>query len=234
MRGEVWAAALIIVVLVGAGSGYLFGNANVHTTTSISATTITSVVTTVAPPSEPCNTRVWTVPPPISLPMPVLLMRPNSTGFVCVVFQTAWKGNASLLASNPELLAPYLQSDGSYSFYRITPINWKCGTGNGPGGCTQSFPNSFKVSVAPSSIIPSGSTNQVVIVYEVTAYSNSTGFYDEFTPWGSCRGLPMAVGYSASQVNASDFTPPPAIPCPIQPFNSIAEYVTGMNVIYIN
>ena len=76
--------------------------------------------------------------------------------------------------------------------------------------------------------------NFVTIVYVITALSNSTGFYDETAPWTGCIGMPMAVGYSASQVNASDFTQPPFHGCFVQLFVPVAEYATGMNVTYVN
>jgi hypothetical protein len=49
-----------------------------------------------------------------------------------------------------------------------------------------------------------------------------------------CIGMPMAVGYSAAQVNASDFPQPPSHSCFVQLFDPVAEYVTGMNVTYVN
>jgi hypothetical protein len=46
MKGAALAAALVIVALVGAGTGYLLGNANEHTATSISTRTLPAVATT--------------------------------------------------------------------------------------------------------------------------------------------------------------------------------------------
>jgi hypothetical protein len=216
--------------LVGAGGGYLIGNANEHTTTLLSTTTTTSMVTTTSPPNEPCNIGVWKAPIEGLHRTPVLLMRPYSTAFVCVTFQSGWKGNQSLFATYySDLLS------GRYGFQDLfIPINWKCTTVNGTTNCRPVYSNSFSISALPSSIFPEGSTNYVYVVYAVTAYRNSTGFYDETAPWGLCGGLPMAVGYSAAQVNVSDFTSPPSIPCLAPPFNPIAEYVTGMNVTFIN
>lgn len=75
--------------------------------------------------------------------------------------------------------------------------------------------------------------NYVTIVYIITALGNSTGFYSESAPWTGCFGMPMAVGYSASQVNASDFflPQPPVHGCFVLLSNPIAEYVTYVNLI---
>jgi hypothetical protein len=73
------------------------------------------------------------------------------------------------------------------------------------------------------------------VVVVVNALSNATGFYNDFTAGRSgCVGALLAVGYSASEVNASDFRQlPPIHSCAARPFRAVAEYVTGMNVTLI-
>ena len=67
-------------------------------------------------------------------------------------------------------------------------------------------------------------------MYAITALSNSTGFYDSFSPIGS----PVAVGYKAPQVNASDFPYAGLVhPTAVGAFTPIAAAVTGMNVTYL-
>lgn len=242
MRNGIVAALVILLVIVSTAAGYSIGVANQHTntvttsaTTTI-ATTVVSRLTTISSLYEPCNTEVWneSFPTPYMQQTPVLLMRPNSTGFVCVTFQSAWRGNQSLFLSDSWILAPYLVN-GTFSFKDwFVPMNWECKTTIGTGTCEQILPHSFLINVLPSQIHPSGGMNYLTIVYSVTALSNSTGFYDVTAPWTGCLGMPMAVGYSASQLNASDFTRPPPFSCFVQPFLPVAEYATGMNVTYIN
>ncbi|MDV3292637.1 MAG: hypothetical protein LYZ70_00015 [Nitrososphaerales archaeon] len=161
-------------------------------------------------------------------------MRPNSTGYVCVTYQTARQGNQTLYLSDSTYNSYPLLVNGTYRFNPILPTKYKCSTANGIISCEQTISQSFKVRVLPSSMRPSASMNYVTVVYAVNALSNATGFYDESAPWTGCIGMPMAVGYSASQVNASDFTQPPPHSCFVQLFVPVAEYATGMNVTYIN
>ena len=61
------------------------------------------------------------------------------------------------------------------------------------------------ISAHLSSIQPSAATNCINAVYEVSSLSNSTGFHDGSAPFGHCSAMPMGVGYTATQVNASVF-----------------------------
>jgi hypothetical protein len=88
--------------------------------------------------------------------------------------------------------------------------------------------------VTPSHLTLSGNLTFFTVIYIVTALSNSTGFYNYGAVGIGREDEPMAVGYSASQVNASDFNLPPFPMCPAAPFWPFAEYVTGMNVTYIS
>jgi hypothetical protein len=123
--------------------------------------------------------------------------------------------------------------NGTYRFNPFLVDNYECGT-NPITSCTQTISHSFQISVLPNSIRPSASMDYVTVVYIVTALSNSTGFYDESAPWTGCDGMPMAVGYSAPQVNVSDFTQPPPHNCFVQLLDPVTEYVTGMNVTYVD
>lgn len=214
--------------------------------TSTSTTTTTMVTThnitqtsTIAIDStlyQPCTNEVWNTssPTPYDQHVPVLLMQPNSTGYLCVTYQTAWQGNQSLYQSDSMYNSYPLLVNGTYQFYPNSVDNYKCSTPSDPSTCVQVISHSFKISVLPDSIRPSASMNYITVVYIITALSNSTGFYDETAPWTGCIGMPMAVGHSASQVNASDFTQPPPHSCFVQLFVPVAEYATGMNVTYIN
>jgi hypothetical protein len=89
------------------------------------------------------------------------------------------------------------------------------------------------VSASPGSIQPSSTTDYVSVVYTVRALANSTGFYDRSAPYDYCIGMPMAVGYSASQVNSSDFDPIVQPPCALLPFGPVGVSVGGMGVVYV-
>jgi hypothetical protein len=73
----------------------------------------------------------------------------------------------------------------------------------------------------------------VSVLYSVTALGNSTGFYDQSAPFTNCYDFPMAVGYAASQVNASDFTSRDLHPCVFIYFDAYSISVTGMSFTYV-
>jgi len=85
------------------------------------------------------------------------------------------------------------------------------------------YADSFSISTFPLSEnltqIPANST--FTIDYFVTPHANATGFYDGFLPMLSpvCLAYPLAVGYQADEVNASDFGGSEAAPvgCPSSP-----------------
>ena len=61
------------------------------------------------------------------------------------------------------------------------------------------------ISAHLSSIHPPAATNCINVVHEVSSLGNSAGFHDGSAPFAHCSAMPMAVGYSATQVNASVF-----------------------------
>jgi hypothetical protein len=87
--------------------------------------------------------------------------------------------------------------------------------------------------VIPGYFTLTGSTNYITVVDIVNALSNSTGFYNSGEQGVGCENWPMAVGYSASQVNASDFVLPAITGCPAAAIFPVAEFVSGMNVTYV-
>jgi hypothetical protein len=189
--------------------------------------TVTTTVTTTL--IVPCSQPVWNGSniQDSSNDVPVLLMRPDSTGYVCVTYQTVWKGNAS-------------EYQSQYTGFQTYPFDLSIGqehcftSSGGGGGCTASISHSFITSALLSSIQLSGITDYFTIVYAVTALSNSTGFYDNSAPYlYSCNSMPMAVGYTASQVNASDFALRLVPSCPLQALSPTSLSVAGMNFTYV-
>jgi len=167
---------------------------------TVTVTPSTSTMTVLQ--GEPCfGQEVWNVN---STGVPVLLMRPNSTAYLCVTFSTSWEGNASLYSGVPyggEF--PFNPSALSIARWNSTGPTYYSGTfpGCSRGECYQSF----ITSASPQSIPVNSATQYIDVLYTITALSNSTGFYDESAPYGYCGTMLLAVGYTASQVNASDF-----------------------------
>ena len=172
------------------------------------------------------------IPPPCkvqvsirSVETPVLLMQPGTTGYICVTLQSAWQGSAADYQSDP-FISSYYQF--GFDAVNASCVNdaLRCGSGD--------LSNSFTFSASPSSIRPTAATDYVTVVYSVTALGNSTGFYD-YGLYGYCGGMPMAVGYSISQVNASDFVPAVTPQgCYLLGFYDVAVSVgPGMSVAYV-
>jgi hypothetical protein len=148
-------------------------------------------------------------------------MQPGSTTTFCVTYQSEWQGNSSSYAADP--------FNGAYLF-GIAIGNERC---EATAGCFGVLSNSFVISAYPSLFQPSAGTDYVTVVYTVSSLSHSSGFYDNAVPNGDCGSWPMAIGYTASQVNSSDFAQRLTASCPIPEFRWISTSVSGMNVTYI-
>jgi len=186
--------------------------------------TASETVTIGTPP--PCNENVYNTKTVLTMEnVPVLLMQPGSTASICVTYQSAWQGNSS----------EYNKlgfGNGTYGF-SLSIGKERCETSAGETSCTEIVSNSFIITANPGSIQPSPTTNYVAVVYTVASLANSTGFYDRSAPYEYCIGMPMAVGYSASQVNSSDFSPIVIPPCPLLQFAAVGVSVGGIDVMYI-
>jgi hypothetical protein len=208
--------------VIGAGifaSSYL-GTATTVTRTSTIAETIASGL------AQVCSEQVWnTNSSSTNAELPVLLMQPQSTAYVCVTYQSEWQGNATQHRNGPF-------ANGTYQF-ALHITNEHCTTSATETSCAgATFSNSFIIS-APFSFQPSAATDYVTVAFTISSLGNSTGFYDGSAPFDGCNAMPMAVGYSASQVNASDFAPRVTPSCLIQAFSPSSVSVGGMNVTYI-
>jgi hypothetical protein len=178
----------------------------------------TATFTENSQPVASCNTVAFGPGAPPGYP--VLLMRPNSTGYVCVTFETF----------TPSAAVQHL------SFFPF-PVGQRCTRVNGTtSSCDGTVYDSFQNGVTPTNLtIPALNTTFFTVVYAYHSLGNSTGFYNLAAFGPDCTDEPMAVGYSAAQVNASDFDLPKIpIECPASSFLPVSEYVTGMNVTYID
>lgn len=153
--------------------------------------------------------------------IPVLLMQPNSTAKICVEY--------------------YFDSDwNSYPNKEIYPY-----------GILETccFISNAKYSTEPSSrvtvmadpplfnVTGVHSGTKISVVYTIRTGSNSTGFYDNSVPYGSCMSYPMAIGYAASQVDKSHFSKWIAVipPCfySIDGVDSV-KIISGMNYTMVD
>jgi hypothetical protein len=155
--------------------------------------------------------------------VPVLLMQPNATGFICVVYKSVSNGG---VIPNATGIDEYLQG------FRI--FKSQCATEGGGIGCSYHPSASFETSGSKlNSTAPFTSNSTTVyvgVVYSVTALSNATGFYTDSAPRPGCGGLPMAVGYSALKLNATDFVGFFANDCVYTPFVPVEVGVIGIGV----
>lgn len=201
----------------------------VLTTNNIQSTTITA---TASNPSQICTTQIQANSTgPADANTPVLIMSPGTTALVCVTYQSLWQGNQTQFDQSGSILAPY-EVDGGYEFGPFFVASYSsCGSSG--LSCVQTISHSFLITSYPDFVSVSGSLDYVTILYTVNALANSTGLYGTSAPWMGCLGMPMAVGYSASEINGSDF-PQPLVECPVQPFNTVSVSVLGMGVAYVD
>jgi len=148
--------------------------------------------------------------------IPVLLMQPNTTGYICVTYQ-------SVSGSSPANANPLNGVwDVRYS---------KC---NANVCVTNVESHSFVVgkSVLNSSLpfVSNATVRYVSVIYSLTALGNSTGFYEHSAPLGYCNQMPLAVGRSASQLSASDFPDFYMSDCIMSQYAPIEVGVIGMQV----
>ena len=69
------------------------------------------------------------------------------------------------------------------------------------------YTSSFVITTIPDAVnlenYPVGAN--FTVIYIIKPLANATGFYDQSIPKLACERYPLAVGYAADQVNASDF-----------------------------
>ena len=205
-------AVVVILAIATMAFVTLTSQSNTSTSSSTSPTSSTKC-------SGSRGSEVWNSsnPTPYEEHTPVLLMSPNTTGYVCVTYQTAWQGNQTLYDSDPAYSSSPFLVNGSYPVYPFTVASWQgCNLPTGGSSCRQIIYHSFQVSAVPTSIRPSGTMDYVTVIYTITAPGDSMGFYDESAPWTGCLGMPMAVGYPASQGERVGFHSgtTAGVPCP--------------------
>lgn len=162
-----------------------------------------------------CQGGVSVPQQPVGNFTPVLLMQPNTVGYVCVTYKAAWSDDPSIF--NEVVSTSPFFSNGTYSFGMWIGNN--------------STSNAFIVTPTPSSVRPSANVTQVTVQYKVTVLANSSGIYDYSAPYGYCGSIPMAVGYSVAQLNGSDFPSRPfPHSCFAEPYAPVSVNVSGIGV----
>jgi hypothetical protein len=181
MRDGMVAALVIVLVIASSGASYFVGNSNRQTVTATStslttATTTTSLTTTLTKTVAPNETCDHATSPPTHTLNAVLLIPPDSTGFVCVTYdagmpyvqqfqQELWNGGTIYL----------LGSHGTVS--KSTGINL-------------------------TAISASLTQNNETIEYQMRTSGNSTGAYTWWAP-GTCPGLPLIVASNVTGYESS-------------------------------
>lgn len=190
--------------------------------------TATSTVTTTVSMLELCAGQlVWNFNSSAIDSVPVLLMQPGSTAYICVTYQSSWQGNATKFQQSA------VSANDTYEFGLGVGKEHCTAGAQGSFGCTSAISHSFVIQAYPGSIQYTAATKYVSVLYTITALGNSTGFYDFSAPFQYCYGMPLAVGYTPSQVNGSDFAPRLVHSCPFLFFTPKEVSVAGMSFLYI-
>ena len=122
---------------------------------------------------------------------PALFLRPNSTGVICVTYADATGAAISLVAG--------------HNYFAGTFNITKSSLGGETTSLVPISTSILSVSANPGEIHVQAGQSEVV-AYTLRSSSNSTGVYQAFFPPSSCSGLPVFVGDSASQVNATEYS----------------------------
>lgn len=122
---------------------------------------------------------------------PALFLQPNSVGVICVTYADASGAAISLVAGHNYFAGRFnitKPSSGGETI-SLVPISTSI----------------LNISANPAGIRLQAAQSEVV-AYTLRSSPNSTGLYQAFFPPSSCSGLPVFVGESTSQVNATEYS----------------------------
>jgi hypothetical protein len=151
---------------------------------------------------------------------PVLAMRTPSTTFACVTYQISLAG------------APQASNYSAYNQTITFALGFSVCQRIGQAGLGCAPLHALSGGAYPSQITLSNSPPTFTVIYNITSTSGLTGFFDDVGDgfWG----YPLAVGYQASKLNASDFhiilSPHTTI---WEPIRAISISVIGMDWTYV-
>jgi hypothetical protein len=167
--------------------------------------------------------------------VPVLLMDSNSTGCFKLTFTVGDTGNSDhtyRLAILRQELDFHIRDSNVTMHGKLFSI--------APG---KDYTKSFEISNI-SQTVDNSANSQIgndpvnypagtnfTETYTIKALPGAKGFYDYSIPGPICSHYPLAVGYAADQVNASDFSKvnPFGQMCMNLPFKIVAVHVSGMS-----
>lgn len=155
---------------------------------------------------------------------PVFVVGAGSTMDICVLFLDQYGGSDLNYSSAPNLNATLWPGYTSFT------------TNNGNTIVVQYTP-AINVTVTPPGDFSIDTNQSIVAEYKISTGENSTGF-DGLGPSNTilgCRSIPLAIGYSLSQVNNSDFPPYAGLPegCATSPLVGYVIGYTGANIAYL-
>jgi hypothetical protein len=134
--------------------------------------------------------------------VPVLLMKSNSTACARLTFTISSNYNdcngptscQHIFSLASMLSISNLHNEKNGGSFRVTQ--------------GKDYTNSFKIITVPNMVdlanYPLGAN--FTVTYIIRPLPNATGFYDQSIPRLVCERYPLAVGYAADQVNASNFS----------------------------
>lgn len=131
---------------------------------------------------------------------PVLLMNSNSTACVRLTFTVVsnYKDCNGQTCQNIIALGSTLH---------IGDLHYEKHNNMFSVSASKDYTNSFNITTIPGAIdlenYPVGAN--FTVIYVIKPLTNATGFYDQSIPKLACEAYLLAVGYTADQVNASDF-----------------------------
>ena len=159
---------------------------------------------------------------------PVFVVGAGSTMDICILLVDQYVGSNFNYSSAPNLNATlwpgytsYTTNDGNTIVVQYTPA--------------------INVTVTPPRDFSIDTNQSIVAEYEISTGENSTGFDGlgptNWIPYSAfpCRSIPLAVGYSPSQVNNSDFPPYAGLPegCFSPPLVGYIIGYTGASIGYL-
>ena len=149
------------------------------------------------------------------------MMQPGTAGSICVTYKAAWSDYPSYFNSTISGWESIYLKNGSF------PLTLYIGN--------NSARSPFTITASPSTMHLSANVTYVTVLYRVSALPNSTGIYEHSAPYGYCDSMPMAVGFSPSQLKGSDFPPrPPIHSCIAELYAPVSVGVEGIGVTYVD
>lgn len=158
--------------------------------------------------------------------VPVLLMNSNSTACTRLTF--------TIISNYKDCNFQTCQNVVSLdSTLRIGNLHYEKHDNMFSVSSGKDYTNSFNITTIPHTIdldnYPIGAN--FTVTYIIKPLPNATGFYDQSIPKLACERYPLAVGYTADQVNTSDFSyiDPLNPPCAAGVYTLTRVEISGMD-----